>query len=148
MARRKGWRAVKSLHSYTIDEAARNQGVSKGTVRRWLKDGLPHLTEQRPFLIVGADLIEFLKSKVSPKRPCGIDEFFCFSCKAVRRAAFDLIEYRSPKPGKYHLRALCGDCSTVMHKAASGATVDALEAKPDVSITMASETISKCAKAV
>jgi DeoR/GlpR family transcriptional regulator of sugar metabolism len=40
MARRKRWRFVKSRQSYTIDELARNQKVSKGTVRRWRTDGL------------------------------------------------------------------------------------------------------------
>lgn len=60
MARRRAnRRAIKLHYSYTSEEAAMMLGVSKGSVRRWLKDGLPHLTDQRPYLILGDDLREF-----------------------------------------------------------------------------------------
>jgi DNA-directed RNA polymerase specialized sigma24 family protein len=32
---------IKTHRSYDVTEAARALGVAKGTVRRWLKDGLP-----------------------------------------------------------------------------------------------------------
>jgi DeoR/GlpR family transcriptional regulator of sugar metabolism len=32
---------IKIHRSYDVTEAARALGVAKGTVRRWLKDGLP-----------------------------------------------------------------------------------------------------------
>jgi hypothetical protein len=146
MARRRGWRFVKSRQSYTIDELARNQKVSKGTVRRWRKDGLACLTDQRPHLFIGADVIDYLKSKKSPKRKCAADEFFCFACKEPRRPAFGAIESVQTKAGRHRLRALCCECATVMHKAASQAIVDTLKANPDVSLELASETLSTVAE--
>lgn len=50
-------RAVKIHRSYTVEEAARATGYAKGNVRRWVSSGLlPALTDQRPHLILGADL--------------------------------------------------------------------------------------------
>jgi hypothetical protein len=146
MARRKRWRFVKSRQSYTIDELARNQKVSKGTVRRWRTDGLACLTDQRPHLFIGADVIDYLKSKTSPKRTCAADEFYCVSCKEPRRPAFGAIECARSPNGRYRLRAVCCDCTTVMHKAASQATIDALKANPAVSFELASETLSTVAE--
>jgi len=58
---------VKVHRSYTVDEASRLLGVAKGTVRRWMTAGLPFLTDQKPALILGADLAAFLKARAKPK---------------------------------------------------------------------------------
>lgn len=143
MSRCRGWRVVKSQQTYTVDEAARNQRVSKGTVRRWLKYGLKHLAEKRPLLIIGADLIEFLRSRSVTKRKCRADEFFCFSCKEPRRPAFGAVELRQNHAGRHRLKALCCECSTVMHKAASLAMIDALNASGGISMEKASEPLKE-----
>jgi hypothetical protein len=143
MARPKGWRAVKSRLSYTVEEVARNQGVSRCTVRRWIKTGLACLDDQKPMLIIGSDLIAFLKARAQPKHTCAPDEFFCFRCKAPRKAAFGDIETSLAGAGRRQLRALCPDCATIMHKAAGDRTITALDAMPGVSITPAHEAISK-----
>ena len=140
-----GWRAVKRRRSYSVDEVARNQGVSKGTVRRWIRKGLPSLTDQRPQLIIGADLIDFLKSRKKPKLRCDADEFFCCTCKGLRRAVFNELECFETLPGRHRLRALCCECTTVMHKATSQVTIDALNAMPDISLSMGTETLSTTA---
>ena len=79
--RRPNRRAIKQHYSYTSEEAARVLGVSKGTVRRWMKDGLPCLTDQRPFLILGTDLRDFLKYRNRPRQTCQLNECFCFRCQ-------------------------------------------------------------------
>ena len=61
MARRSSSRGVKLHWNYSVEEAARATGNCKGTVRRWLKDGLPAITDQKPLLILGGDLIDYLK---------------------------------------------------------------------------------------
>jgi hypothetical protein len=147
MARRKGWRVVKSRWSYTVDEIARNQGVSKGTVRRWLKTGLSCLDDHRPTLVLGFDLIAYLKARKPPKQKCALDEFNCFHCKDIRKPAFDAIEYLSTPPARYRLRALCCACSTVMHKAVSAETLEALRRLPQVSLSKATNTLSEGKKA-
>ena len=146
MARRKGWRAVKKHLNYTICEAARNQQVSKGTVLRWTRNGLFCLKDRRPFLILGHDLIAFLKALNPPKQSLKPDEFFCFKCKAARKPAFGEAEFRAGKAGNGGLTALCCECATVVHKAASLATLDALKPNVTVSFPPGKGTISDGAK--
>jgi hypothetical protein len=146
MARRKGWRAVKKHLNYTIDEAARNQCVSKGSVLRWLKRGLPCLNDARPFLILGRDLIDFLKALNPPKHPLKPDEFYCFTCKVPRKPAFGEVEYTPVNTTGGKLIALCCDCSTVLHKTASLAILDALKPVARVLFPQGHEPLSDGAK--
>ncbi len=127
MARRAGWRAVKLHQNYTVEEVARNQRVAKGTVRRWLALGLPALKEQKPCLIVGGDLVDFLKAQRRPKQTCKMEECFCFGCKAPRKAAFGEAEYKPVNATNGQMIALCEQCTTVMHKCISLAAMEALK---------------------
>ena len=127
MSRCKGWRAVKTDLNYTVEEVARNQAIAKGTVRRWLARGLPSLNERRPRLIKGGDLVDFLKSQRRPKQTCKLEECFCFGCKAPRKAAFGEAEYKPVNATNGHMIALCEQCTTVMHKRISLATLEALK---------------------
>ncbi len=133
MARGKDWRAVKGGLSYTVGEVARNQGVAKGTVLRWLKSGLPCIKDQKPFLILGGDLVSFLKAKKTPKQKMALDEFHCFTCKAPRKPAFNLVEYAPRTPTFGMLTALCEVCSTVTKKGTSYALLEALKLNLQVS---------------
>ena len=142
MARCTGWRAVKSHESYTVEEVARNQGVSKGTVRRWLKSGLPSLNEKRPCLILGGDLIDFLKGRKKPKQTCKPEECYCFKCKAPRKPAFGEAEYQPITPMNGQLIALC-ECTTLMHKRVSLATLDALKGILKISIRQPSKPLGR-----
>ncbi|MEP0234584.1 MAG: helix-turn-helix domain-containing protein [Parasphingorhabdus sp.] len=121
-------RLIKIHRSYTVEEAARALGVAKGTVRRWLKQGLECLNDQRPALILGRDLKGFLETKRRPKQSCRPDECFCMSCKAPRRPAFDEVEFHPMTATGGNLRALCEACSTVMHKRVSTSGLEALKA--------------------
>ena len=142
MARPAGWRAVKSHESYTVEEVARNQGVSKGTVRRWLKSGLPSLNEKRPCLILGGDLIDFLKGRKKPKQTCKPEECYCFKCKAPRKPAFGEAEYQPITPMNGQLIALC-ECTTLMHKRVSLATLAALKGILQISIRQPSKPLGR-----
>ena len=142
MARRTGWRAVKSHESYTVEEAARNQRVAKGTVRRWMKTGLPSLNEKKPCLILGGDLVDFLKSRKKPKQTCKPEECYCFRCKAPRKPAFSEAEYCPITPTNGQLIALC-ECSTLMHKRVSLATLDGLKGILQISIRQRAKPIGK-----
>lgn len=147
MARRANRRAVKLHRNYTVDEAARVLGVAKGTVRRWLKSGLPAIADRKPILILGADLNDFLDRRASPRQRCRPDECFCFSCRAPRKAAFGAAEYFPITATGGNLRALCIECTTVMRKRVSLAKLDALKAVLAVTIVQADEPINNGAKA-
>lgn len=115
MRRRPSYRAIHTHLSYTVEELARATGVCKATVRRWLKAGLPAITDMRPALIVGADAITFLRRRGRPTRRCKLGEFFCFACREPRRPAFREAEIASRTIHTLNVRALCEACATTMH---------------------------------
>ena len=94
-------------------------GVCKATVRRWIKQGLPAINDQKPFLILGRELIEFHEKRKRTKATCGLGEFYCFRCRQPKSAAFAEAELVNVTPTSVNLRALCATCSTVMHKRVS-----------------------------
>lgn len=143
MARRTGWRVVKIHRPYTTEEVAINQGVAKGTVRRWLKTGLPALNDRRPCLILGGDLVDFLKNRKRPKQTCKPEECYCFKCKEPRKAAFAEAEYKPLRLTNGQLIALCEVCTTLMHKRVSWATLEALKGILHITIRQADKPIGK-----
>jgi hypothetical protein len=56
-------RRVKIHRSYTVEEVARLHRKHKNTVRNWVKDGLTTIDNKRPMLILGHDLVAFLKAR-------------------------------------------------------------------------------------
>ena len=102
--------------TYTFDEAARAVGVHVNTIRAWVRHhGLPALTDERPHLIRGEDLIDFRRDwKQKRKRPLGPLDMFCMKCKAPRTPDPDLIEDASDPTGPGRVRGLCPVCVTSM----------------------------------
>lgn len=146
MPRRPSGRSVKRHRSYTVDEAARTTGVAKGTVRRWIKTGLPVLNEQRPALIIGRELIEYLEARKPKKRELAIQQSYCFSCRAPREPAFGEVEIQPAPNGGGMMISLCGTCSTVMHKRIPAGSLSALKAKATVTIRQDHERINEGSK--
>jgi len=146
MARRSSSRGVKLHWNYSVEEAARATGNCKGTVRRWLKDGLPAITDQKPLLILGGDLIDFLNAKRGRKQKCRLHECFCFSCREPRAPAFGEVELFMLSSSSGNLRALCEQCTTVMHKRISVSKITALEARANVTIRQGFEDIGDSRK--
>lgn len=126
-------RLIKQNFSYTAEEASRLLGVTIATVRRWLKNGLPHLTDQRPFLILGGDLRKFLEEQKKPKARCQINEFFCFRCRDPRPADGGMIDYMPTTALSGQLSAMCETCGTIMHKSFSASKLGALGTIAEVS---------------
>jgi hypothetical protein len=136
-------RRIKRHRTYAVDEAARTLGVAKGTVRLWIKKGLPVLADQRPMLILGGDLIDFLVARERPRQSCALHECFCFSCRAPRSPAFDAVEYHSFSAISGNLRGLCSVCSTVMHKRISFARLYDLRQILEVTIVEGQRPLSE-----
>ena len=114
-------RRVKIHRCYTIDELARVLGVAKGTVRRWIKSGLPALRDQKPVLILGEDALHFLAARKRSRSKCEPDECDCVKCRTPRRPAGDMAEFVPLTDTTGNLRGICPDCGSLMHKQ-SGAT--------------------------
>lgn len=111
MAKRYSTAGISKNLTYTIQEIHDIRGTSTQTVRRWIKEeGLPAMTSQRPFLIHGADLIEFLKGKSKRgKNPHKPGELSCFKCGNRGRPWGDMADLQK-EGARRRLKALCGAC--------------------------------------
>ncbi|WP_018698726.1 helix-turn-helix domain-containing protein [Amorphus coralli] len=138
---------MKKHRSYTVDEAARTLNVTKGTVRRWMKDGdLPALTDQRPTLILGHDLIAFLDGRRRDRKTCQLHQAYCFRCRAPGDPAYGEVEIKLDTNGAGMMEALCATCTTVMHKRVSASRLPELQAKVKVTIKQAPARIGESAQ--
>jgi excisionase family DNA binding protein len=118
--RRPNWRRVKTLRSYTIEEAASLLDVHRNTVRHWIRNGLPAMTDQRPHLIQGRDLGEFLREQqMSRRSKCGPNQFYCFRCREPRTGAEGLVEYQALSPTRGMWLGICPICTSLMRRFAS-----------------------------
>ncbi len=127
-------RKIKQHHNYTVDEAARAIGAAKGTVRRWLKDGLPALCDRKPFLILGEDLIAYMAGKARPKRTCPPGTCYCVKCREVREPAGGMADFVLVNAKSGNLRALCPACDRLMHRRMSFSQLEAIRWILDVTV--------------
>jgi excisionase family DNA binding protein len=126
---------VKTHRPYTVDEAAKTLGVGKPTVRRWIKGGLYALTDRKPWLIQGGDLIDFLKARRTRRQKCQPDECFCVKCRVPRKPAGCMAEYVPLAFKTGNLRAICPVCFRLMHKRIRCDALEALRKVLTVTIT-------------
>ncbi len=127
--------------NYSVYDVTRIMGVTPQTVRRWIKQGLPALTDKRPFLILGADLVEFLKSRKADKQHCALDQCYCVKCRKPRPCAGAMAEFVPITASSGNLRALCPECSTLMHKRVSVAFLPELSKLLELSIEQVESTL-------
>ena len=139
-------RRVKIHRNYNVDEAARTLETAKGTIRRWIKNGLPTIDQRKPSLIRGLDLLVYLKARVRPKQSCPPGQCFCVKCKRPQEPAGELAEYIVITPGSGNLRAICPVCGTLMHRRTSLAQLDQIRDRLDVTVVERSERIGDSSK--
>lgn len=113
MAGRYSVQRVKAHRNYTVTELADAMRVTAGTIRNWVKDGLPILTDKRPFLILGCDVKAFLARRVEDRRrPLGRGQVYCMSCRDARTPEPGLVELRKGQGKRMHAKALCSECGS------------------------------------
>src|SRR5690606_17853209 len=119
-------------------------GVAKVTVRRWLASGaLPDVSDRKPALIRGIDLIAFLKGRKPPRQRCRPDQLYCFRCRVPREPAFGEVEILSRNATGGNMRALCSTCTAVMHKRVRLASFDTLRTEWGLTVTQVHEHIDE-----
>lgn len=108
---------AKIHRNYTVEEVAELYGVFKGTVRAWIKAGLPVLNEKRPMLILGSDLVAFHQARrTKNKRQCQPGEMYCVRCRAPKKPAGDMTDCRIITEKIGNLEAICPDCDKIMNR--------------------------------
>lgn len=140
-------RLVKSHRNYTVDDVANLLDVAKGTVRRWIKNGLPCIDDQRPLLILGNDLRDYLDSRKRARQECQLHECYCLKCKKPRSPALDMADFIVLTPTNGNLRALCPECSKLMYKRLSKVNLPAVQQLLTVTIMQPDERLRDCQQA-
>lgn len=143
MPKRASWRLVKRHRPYRVDEAARLLHVSKGTVRRWIKNGLPIIGQEKPYLITGDHLINYLKAKSNKGLKCQLDECWCFTCRKPRKPAFGEVEITTSNTKTGMMHGLCSECAGLMFKRVSKAQIRELKTIVLVTVKQADEPIKE-----
>jgi DNA-binding XRE family transcriptional regulator len=128
MAKRVSPRKIKIHNQYTYEQAADALGVSVQTVRLWRQSGLEVLVSQKPHLILGFALKDFLNQRSNkPERRLARDQFLCMTCNAPRRAFGGMADYLPYTPTRGRLEALCEVCQGLCGKFASPRLCAALD---------------------
>jgi hypothetical protein len=94
---------------------------------------LPHITDQRPFLILGGDLRDFVQNRKKLKQQCELYECFCFHCRQPSAAAGGMMDYIPQTARSGQISAICDGCGTIMYKAFSPINLPSLMREVDVS---------------
>jgi hypothetical protein len=111
MAKRRSHRAIHAARSYNLQEAASELGVSQGAIRAWVKQGLPIMKDQRPYLILGEALKDFLQERLkSRKVRLQLSELYCLTCKAPRTPFGMLVDFIPQTTTTARLMGLCEVC--------------------------------------
>jgi hypothetical protein len=136
---RPNYRLAKIHRSYTVAEVASLMGVHRHTVRNWLKAGLPTTDQQRPVLVQGQALAAFLKVRqLRNRRPCASGELYCMRCRAPKRPAGGMVEYKAIGLTLGNLLGICPDCEALMNRRVSVGGLDIAKGNLHVAQTPAS----------
>lgn len=108
---------AKIHRSYTVEEIALLFSVHKNTVRAWVKAGLPVCDDQKPMLILGSVLREYLRAKNKKrKQTCTPYEMYCFSCKAPKKPAENMVDYEPINDTTGRMIGICSSCEGMINK--------------------------------
>ncbi len=128
MAKRKrkpDLRCIRASACYTAPEVADLLGVAVGTVRTWMKHGLPCLTDGRPFLIPGDELKTWLKDRRQRHRQkCQSDEIFCFGCRKPRCPQPGTVTIVPRNEKTTIIKGRCPVCGCTMNRGGSVARLE------------------------
>ncbi|MCB1471167.1 MAG: helix-turn-helix domain-containing protein [Rhizobiaceae bacterium] len=132
---------IKSLHPYTIEEAAEVSGVSPRTVRNWASNGLHVMDEERPALIRGDDLRAYiLRQRKSRKSKTAPDTIYCVCCRRARKPAGGMADC-AISGNRATLTALCEVCETVISKPIAITRIPEIARRLDLTVTQYGTTL-------
>jgi hypothetical protein len=118
-------RRLKRSRTYTVLEAAQALRATIGTVRRWVRQGLPLIDETRPYLIHGKVMHDWMNERAKARKvQCGPRQIFCCKCQDARDILPGSAVIIHRNETKASVRALCQVCGTKMFRHCSKASAD------------------------
>lgn len=129
MARRYSVRGIRNSRVYLLKSAARSIGVSEPTLRKWRAHGLKIIDDQRPYLVRGADLIDFLeKQNAADRTPMMRTQFYCMGCSTPRDPLGGAVDYTSLSELTGRLSGVCAECGCKIGRFCKASEVEELRA--------------------
>lgn len=108
---------IKINFPYLVHEIARACKVTRGTVRRWQKQGLVALDGHKPLMFLGAEVRAFLEWKRQrSKRPCGPGQIYCVRCRVPKVPMKNFAHYRHLNGLVGTLIGKCPDCECAIYR--------------------------------
>lgn len=121
-------RLIKRTYSYRYYEISDLFGVHTNVIARWVKDGLQRIDDQKPYMIYGGDLADYLDTKQKKrKKPCRADEIFCCKCQAPRPVWERAIDIKIRNEKTLYLSGLCAICNSALKQIGSMAKLPAYQ---------------------
>ena len=143
--RRASARRVKMHLNYTPEEVAAVTGAHKNTVLRWIASGqLPAMTDMRPYLVLGRDLITFLSRPSAGSAKLAAGECYCVKCKKPQLPALNMADFRPVNERWGNLRGICPTCETIMHRRVSCARLEEIRGPLEVRFSEAQPNLTPC----
>jgi hypothetical protein len=137
---------AKIHRNYTVEEVARLYGVHRNTVRTWVRRGLPTNDDRRPTLILGIDLVGFLRARrARNKRTCKPGEIYCVRCRAPKEPAGYVADYQPVTETLGNLIAICSDCEAMMYRRVSLTKLAQVRGSLDITMLQALPRIDESA---
>ena len=118
-------RRVRASRCYTALEVAELLGVALGTVRAWIRSGLPCLSDARPFLIPGDELKAWLnKRRAKNRQKCLPNQMYCLGCRAPREPSAESVCIALRNAKTTTATGCCPVCGSTMNRAGSAAKIE------------------------
>ncbi len=137
-------RLAKIHRSYSVEEVALLFRTHKNTVRNWLKHGLASIDRQRPTLILGQELVRFLRTRRQQARQrCQPGEIYCVKCRKPRAPAGDMADYLPLTPASGNLQGLCPVCSILIHRRVNRTKLDEIRGRLEIAFRQAPSRIGE-----
>ncbi len=145
--RRYNPRLAKIHRSYTVEEVAALYGVHKNSVRQWVKHGLAVCDNQRPMLILGSDLRNFLfQKRTKNKCPLKANEIYCLKCRKGKVPAEGIADYEPITATGGNMVGICPDCESMMYRRISLTQIDQIQGKLAITLPQALKHINESAE--
>lgn len=110
-------RLIRQSYPYHVDDIVDLYGIHKQTVYQWIKAGLPTTDSQKPFIIRGVALREFIdKRQLKRKITCKENELYCCKCRCSRQSWENAVDIFIENEKQINIQGLCEVCNTTTNR--------------------------------